>query len=383
MKIVLDTNVIFGNWFLYGPNFRVMEQLVKLDVCKLVIPEIIMLEVGNKYKEELAKGMPAISHLNVLLPGDKQVSRLNIDELCKNYEDTLTKKLQDLSVEIPSHSDISQDDIISRLFGMRKPFNKAKTSDKGYRDALLWEVILRKVVEKDGATFFITDNVGDFADDKRPNRLHEDLIKDLENRGLPETAVCLCVSLARWVSDHGTQYLEIAEIAEDLKDGECEGFSLRTWFISERETFIEKLNEEIAGILSMWSEIEDPTVIYIEDPESVDVEEALMVDKDTVFLKAEVLADVSIDAFMEKWQYDPETNPVPLMLIDSDWNETYMFVSLFTGLPIRFSAVFDIHTKRITSFEFDDIEFYGWCRYCGAVILSDSAEECNKCGRQF
>ena len=53
MKIVLDTNVIFGNWYLDSPNFKVVEQLVKLGVCKLVIPEIVMLEVRNKYKEEL------------------------------------------------------------------------------------------------------------------------------------------------------------------------------------------------------------------------------------------------------------------------------------------------------------------------------------------
>ena len=383
MKIVLDTNVIFNNWYLDSPNFKVVEQLVKLDVCKLVIPEIVMFEMRNKYEEELTEKMPAARHLNTLLPRDKQIGRLDIDELCKNYEVFLTKKFKELGIEIPSHSDIPQDDIISRLFTKRKPFNKLKTSDKGYRDALLWEVILRKIANKVDTTFFITDNKKDFAEEGDTVKLHGDLIEDMKNCGLTETAVCLCVSLAQWVSDNGVRYLKTAELAEDLRDGECEGFSLRNWFISERETFIEVLNDKIGDILSIWLEIEDPTVTFIEDPESVGVDEVLVIDKDTVFLKAEVLAGVSIDVLMDKWEYDTETNRIPLMLLDWDWNEWYVFASLFTNLPIRFSATFDIQKKQITSFELDDIEIYGWCRHCGAVVLSDSAEECYKCGKQF
>lgn len=382
MRIVLDTNVIFGNWFLDGPNFKVVEQLVKLEVCKLFIPQIVILEVTNKYREELINRLSAISHLNALLPKDKQIERLDIEELCGNYEAFLTKKFRELGVEIPSHSDIPQDDIVSRLFGRRKPFNKPKTSDKGYRDALLWEVVLEKVAKKGDTTFLITENKKDFAE-KDSTKLHGDLIEDIKNHGLPDTTVCLCVNLSQWVSVYGLHYLQIAELAEDLKDGECEGFSLRSWFIGEREVFIDKLNEDIEDVLSIWHEIQDPTVTYIEDPENVEVEEARVIDKDTIFLKAEVLAGVSIDAFIEKWEYDSETNRVPLMLIDLDWNETYAFVGLFTNLPIRFSATFDIHAKKITSFELDDIEIYGWCRHCGAVILSDAAEGCYECKRQF
>lgn len=383
MKIVLDTNIIFDNWFLDGPNFKVVEQLIKLGVCELVIPQIVIFEVKNKYREELKKNTAVIGHLNTLLPIDKRIAHLNIDELCNNYEAYLTKKLRELKAEIPSYSDIPQDDIVARLFQRRKPFNKVKTSDRGYRDALLWEVILRNVVKKGDTTFLITNNVNDFAEDDKPDQLHEDLREDLKNIGLDNTAVCLCSNLTEWVSVEGTKYLETAALAEDLKDGQCEGFSLQTWFISQRQEFIDALNEKVGDILSSWPELEDPSVTYIEDPQSVSVREALMIDKDTIFLRAEVFAEVSIDVLMEQWKYDTETNRFPFMLIDFDWSEEYLFSGLVTGLPIRFSAVFDIQTKQISSFELDDIEIYGWCRHCGAIILSDAAERCYNCGKDL
>jgi hypothetical protein len=382
IRIVLDTNAIFNNWFLDSPNFKVVERLVKLGVCKLVIPEIIIFEVRNKYREELARKTPAIGHLNAMLPKDKQIGSLGIEELCKSYEALLKRRLEDLEVEIPSHNDIPQDNIVARLFGGRKPFNKQKTSDEGYRDALLWEVILKKIVKRDDTTFLITGNIKDFAEERNSRKLHADLLEDVKNRGLPDTALSLCTNLGQWVQENGVHYLETAELAEDLKDGECEGFSLHAWFIGEKEAFIERLNEQIAEIFRGY-DIEDLTVSYIEDPERVDVEEALMLDEDTIFLRAEILAGVSVDGLIEKWQYDPESKRLPIWLVDSNWSEDYVFACLFTNLPMRFSATFDIQTKQITNFELDDIEIWGWCRHCGAVIMSDAAEACYKCGRQF
>jgi hypothetical protein len=108
-----------------------------------------------------------------------------------------------------------------------------------------------------------------------------------------------------------------------------------------------------------------------------------MLDEDTILLRAEILAGVSADGLIEKWWYDPESECLPIWLVDSNWSEDCVFACLFTNLPIRFSANFDIQTKQIKNFELDDIEIWGRCRHCGAAILSDSAEACYKCGRQF
>lgn len=383
IQIVLDTNVIFNKWYLEGPSFRAIEQLVKVDVCKLVVPEIVIAEVKSKYKEEVIAKIRRVSQLNAVLPPEKRIQRIDADELYKSYEDYLNKKFKELGVLVPSHGDISQNDIVSRLFEKRKPFGKKQTTDKGYRDSLLWEVIIKKVACKGITTVLITENTHDFAEENNEGKLHCDLLEDIKNCGMDEGSVCLFSSLERWLSEQGMQYLEVTKVAEELKDGKYEDFSLLNWFKSERATFTEKLNEDIAGVFAHWHEIDEPNVVYLEDPESIGVDEVRSLDKETLYLKAEVVVGVNIDAFLEQWEYDLETSLLPIVLSDPNWNEQYAFVCLYTIMPISFSATFDIVTKEITSFELDDIEVWGWCKHCRAAIVSDAAEGCWKCQKEL
>jgi hypothetical protein len=386
MQIVLDTNIIFDHWQLDGPNFLVLEKLIRLSKCKLIIPEIVFMEVINKYRQELLDCTKAIDDLNKLIPNEeKRIQYPNIDQLCKEYEDSLIRKLEGLQAERPSHTDIPHDDIISRSLTRRRPFSKSEKSDKGYRDTLLWEVILRKVAKTDIITFFITNNTTDFGTSSNEHQFHSDLLEDIRSHGLPEGSVRLYTNLKQWVSDNGLPCLEefAREVAEKLKDGEYKSFSLLTWFNSNREHFLTALNEQIQEILSTWYELEDPTVAYIEDLETINIEEIATIDESTVYITAEALAEVSVDALIYQWDYDPLSRKYPIVLADSDWSESYVFAAMLMTLPIKFSAIFDIIGEKISSFEIDNIEIFGWCRHCGATILSDAAEGCYKCGKQF
>ena len=172
-------------------------------------------------------------------------------------------------------------------------------------------------------------------------------------------------------------------MAEDLKDGEYKSFSLRSWFNDHPDQFIDDINDQIGEALSNWRELDDPTVSFIEEPESITVEEVAAIDENNLYLTIEVLAEVSIEAFIYKWDYDSSDDTYPIVMVDTDWNESYVFVSMSMALPIKLSAVFNIDSEKIESYEIDTIEIWGWCRFCGATILSDSAEGCRKCGKEF
>lgn len=69
---------------------------------------------------------------------------------------------------------------------------------------------------------------------------------------------------------------------------------------------------------------------------------------------------------------------------DCDWNEYYAWAQMTLSLPIRISIVFDVLRERVEEFEVDGFdEIFGWCKFCGAAILSDAAEACYKCGKPF
>jgi hypothetical protein len=48
MNIVFDTNVIFRDWYLNGPNMILIETFIKSQKLKLVIPEIVIQETKNR-----------------------------------------------------------------------------------------------------------------------------------------------------------------------------------------------------------------------------------------------------------------------------------------------------------------------------------------------
>ena len=53
MNIVFDTNVIFGDWYLNGPNMVLIETFIKSQKLKLFIPEIVVQETKNRYRKEM------------------------------------------------------------------------------------------------------------------------------------------------------------------------------------------------------------------------------------------------------------------------------------------------------------------------------------------
>lgn len=66
MLIFLDSNIICSNYYIKGPSFEVAQR-----VGTIVLGQIVVDEVSNKYKENLvgleAKAKNAIQDLNKLL----------------------------------------------------------------------------------------------------------------------------------------------------------------------------------------------------------------------------------------------------------------------------------------------------------------------------
>lgn len=55
MNIVLDTNIVFNNWYLRGPHFSLLEKYLGLSDARLFVPEIIALETKNNFNKELTR----------------------------------------------------------------------------------------------------------------------------------------------------------------------------------------------------------------------------------------------------------------------------------------------------------------------------------------
>lgn len=383
MQLIFDTNVIRDNWFLKGPSMTVIEKFITLGKCKLIVPEIVILEAANLFRKEVTIHVKAVKKLNSLISREDVVTpSRDIEQICKDYEETLNKRLDELQVERLSYTEIPHKEIVSRALACRKPFRE---SDKGYRDTLLWEGVI-KVANSDCTTFFITNDREDFASKSNEGQLHPDLVEDLSARGLPTESVCLCVGIKQFLNDHLLPYLQqvAGEAMEDLKAGKYKSFSIREWFIENHDQFITQLNEDVDSLYAWPQELENPELSYIEDPEDIRVGDVFSLEKDTVYIDAIAFADVTFDVFIFKPDYYVVHDKYPLDIQDGDWNDDYMWAQLTLYVPIKFSMTFNILSEQIEEFEVNGFEeTFGWCKFCGAPVLNDAAETCYKCGKSL
>ena len=390
MNIVLDTNILFENWYLEGPHFLLLEKYLSISESKLFIPEIVVLETKNLFRKELKKLLSGAHKLSRYLPDEQVFKQLPGEQ--EKYEEYVTKldeRLKELNVERPGHSDIPHDVLIQRDLAYRKPFGQ---SGKGYTDTLLWEVILQKIAAKETVAFLISKNPGDFAVSKKVLKLHDDLKNDLMSAGLPEDSVRYFSDLKCFIDEIIKPELEpIAitnRIATALKEnGVYRGFSVKDWFTNSQQAIIDKVNDHIGDAFGNYRyELEDPSVSCIEDPETMTIDGVTCYDESShiYHIECSLLADMSIDVLVHKSEYDYRGGNTPLDVWDYDWNESFVWAVLSVNLPLSLSLVFDSSTEVIDSFEVDDIgELWGWCKHCGSQIMSDAAEQCSKCGKSF
>ena len=79
-------------------------------------------------------------------------------------------------------------------------------------------------------------------------------------------------------------------------------------------------------------------------------------------------------AYSERWNLYP---------LESSSDDKLVETCLTLMLPTRFTLILNKATVNVLEFELELPEFYGWCQHCGAPIISDSAEQCSKCGKDL
>ena len=384
MIVVLDTNAIFKDWELRKPSLQLLCKYAKLsEDLHIIVPDVVFQEAVGLYRKEVYNGFLAVSSLRGLLPSShdlpvyQPVVRAS-DEAAAKYEERLRARIHEIG-RMPTHEDIPQQNLLTRSLSRRRPFSE---SGRGYRDALIWEVMLREVVTKEEVTFLVTANHRDFAKDKN-YELHRDLVRDLEDRGLPPDRVQLIDSVDSLVTEHiKPLLLHSANAVPELKDGSHGDFQLVEWFKGKREEIGEQIDSE--SFLRDLSPIrlDEPTVSYVEDPDTVDVVDVYELDSGRVFIDAKARSEIRFQFFVDKREYY-FLDETPIEIEDSDWNESVMLAAVSLSVPMVLAIVYNPIRQEVEEFEISIPEIFGFCPHCSTPVLHDAAESCDECGRDF
>lgn len=348
MKVFLDSNAFYKNWFVSNANFKLLFYFLNNEKHELLLSDLVAQETNNIRERELNE---IKSEINRLVKKGEQLNsgnlRFTIDDLGFQPYD-LVKVLNEKVDWIDSieYDCIPQSRVVERAIKLVKPFTN---QEKGYRDTLIWLSLLNYLSSNniEGKVAFISNNKHDFFQTK-DNKLsfNDDLLRDIEERKLRAEI---------------KPYLNVYDFVNENVDKISHSFdrheildNLESFLISETESYLNAMtngdisylleNKVFSDKLTSVIDIESDIFEGIEDPE---VKSVKRLSGDSVYIESYfemrgVELVITIDAIEYKQHADEIEATKSLYNISIDDN----YVKLSFLLSACIGGSFEYDTKN-------------------------------------
>lgn len=350
MKLVLDSNIICQDYRLTSTNFRVLREGLHIIPATLTVPEVVIDEVVNRFREDLEESLVAAekagASLSRLLPGVPLSPFEDTDPVKESaaYREWLLSALGELGVEILPYPDIPHKKVVERDLQRKRPF---KRNGSGYRDYLIWESVRRLALWGTEHIVFVTGNTTDFGVGPL---VTADLQKDILNPDRLE----LTSSLKGFNDKFVIPRLEMVEEMKAKLLSEIGGyFDVARWL---HNNILDLLRDQELGSVilgfpegagSVWpSEVDAFEYIAVDDVRKLSENEIL------VHVVVEVDVEFSVDIDWDDYTRYPEIR---------DWagEDSEPFLSLSSqhrdNLELCINLVLDTKGEQLISYEVGSI----------------------------
>ena len=352
MIVALDTCIIGQDFNLDGISFRLLFDNQHFGKHKVVVPEVVVQETVNHFRERLAAevGKAAAAGREIAKMTGEAITSPPTDQkkAVEIYERTLRHRVGYGGSSILPLPKVTQQKLLDRALTRRKPFN---TGGNGYRDALIWECILKyaRAHPKDRIAF-LTNNTKDFCESEK---LHPDLTKDLISAKLPADHVVIYTSLLSFIEKEVIPSLPKPHKAflDYLK--KWPDFRLKD---SISRLLLDQLPSKYidAEVLGKPSYFEDPSVSMVGEPDVLEILDEHKTQPKQRVLELRTEIECLFDCYIEKHEYwclEGDEQPSA-----SEWNETYMSSEFYATISVRCYATFDEQKGDLVDIEITDIE---------------------------
>jgi len=306
MRIVLDTNIICADFLMKGNAFRIFLSGVPRVGVTVYIPEVVVDEVLNKYKQALLEAVRSFDNVSKLwhrITENKLKlfeEALDIENQISWYREYLQEKIKNIGAKVVAYPDISHKEMVRRSLEGKPPF---RSDGKGYRDSIIWQSILTLCSKDKGKIYFVTNNSRDFGEGPQ---LQNDLAQDLVRGGHPVDNVTVVSSLEKLNSELILPHLKrLDDMIDRFSRDAVSEFSLQGWVESNLK---DELNDQEWGSSLLGI---DPSHAHarvrINRIISVEVDDVRQLQSGDILLAATtgLEMEVDIDGDPEKYyQYD-------------------------------------------------------------------------------
>lgn len=359
MKIVLDSNIIIADFWLESTNFKILFENVKNGNIEIYIPEIVIDEVKNKFRQRLNQSRKLVE--TELIKFNK-IAKKNISSILKDevvsdsiieYIEHLEKLIAKNDIKILSYPKTSHNFIAKKAILKLKPFN---INEKGYRDCLIWENIKDLLTKEEivlPELIFVTNNYKDFSE-KDSYKLHQNLVSELLDRGFASNSVVVYPSLGEYNDKQGKIFLEQATtFEENLEEGKFRNFDLvkiTSEFLFEKFRTFFHIHLYIDG----FDEFNEPTVRSIDDDYEIKICLVKKISDENYLIDVEFEVETEIEYYIGRYEDGPPIAASSISVYDSDWNRHVMQMGAIMNLTMSMTIVVD-STLSLISCEINKI----------------------------
>lgn len=295
--ILIDTNIYYGDLYLRGKKFLALRRLLNMTGARVLLPSVVREEVKKKYKEQIEKHNSSLENMRRIY-GDAITVNFDKDKLIDNFNRNIDSKSHGSdfagfidfdSSSIPMHR------LLERAVQNRAPFGK---SDKGFRDAVIWESGLAFVRENKVKMplILVSNNSEEFG----KGDLSDDLKKEADSAGVD---VYYYDTLEEMLQKH-TQPIDF--ISDESVNQ----------VIDENDTYISEVAGDIGrGIEVSSYDLEDPRVFHAEVVDNPDYMGYQLYsfyiyeeEDDSFYIEAEIEVELSLSVELEYEVYDDMTD---------------------------------------------------------------------------
>jgi len=358
--LVLDANAFIADYWLRSPSFVLLRKFLKTAGTRLAVPRIVVEEVVNHYQEDLNRCrsellqkahqlerlVPSLAAPFIQVPGGKPLDGLA--ELRSDYASFLEGQLQQLGAKIPEYDDIPHSDIVKRDLARKRPF---RPDGKGYRDALIWECVLRHCFEKDALTILVTQNVNDFC--VKETTLHHDLTLDLLKQDFRVSNLELFRTLPEFTNRYIVPFLaENKEFVALVQAKKISGLDLRAVCEKHLDEIVTAINENPTSMI-LDPEIYQPQVDVVDTDCDVEVKDASELSDGVILVLFEACPNVSFTYFLPRDEFIAMSGErsKEIAVLDADWNESVMRVEETRPIRVDCRITFNLSSAEVKSFE--------------------------------
>ena len=299
IKVILDTNAICADYWMQGSSFRILFQGKHLLPIELMIPEVALDEVLNRYKEDLFEKKNAVTKALAQFDKITKNDRLNemdpsIEELVSKYRIFLMAEIKNRKIKTIPYPKVDHKKIVEHDLKRLKPFKK---DGSGYRDYLIWDCV-EKQSGSEHEVVFITANAADFGAGPEPH-------SDLPRREVWGGEVKILMSINEFNENSITQHLKTNEkLKEGLKSANADFFEIYAWVNENLVKTIQR--EDWLGpiVFSLPEGVCSVSISRLEEIQDISILEVFEIGDGQVLVHCKVKVDLRFHLSASRFDFD-------------------------------------------------------------------------------